>query len=186
MAKTKAVPKKQVETPSPFEGINLTQIPIMGIDPAIAKMGYSLILDNQIIDCGVISTPSKTSISNRLLSLERDLITLLEGFEKKPQLIALERPHFALKMMIANEVNNAIGVILLTLAKAGYVLGKNVFTYYPSEVKLSVAGKGNADKSDVQDFVKRHFGLAEIIKPDDANDAVAIALTLQSGKIPGV
>ena len=148
----------------------------LGIDPGIATTGYGLVrldVDGELvaIKYGVILTPKTDSIPARLDLLYRDLRALLK--KHKPDTSAVEKLFFQRNVSTAILVGQARGVALLALQQAGV----EIFEYTPNEVKQAVAGYGSADKKQVQDMVRVLLGLTEIPKPDDAADALAIAIT---------
>ena len=138
---------------------------ILGIDPGVAIVGFGIIESERntqsLVRCGVITTPAHTQLSFRLNSIYMDLRELIEVF--KPDAIALTT---------GISVAQARGVILL----ACYQSGIPVFEYTPLQVKQAVVGYGRAEKTQVMDMVKRILKLQDVPKPDDAADAVAIAL----------
>ena len=148
----------------------------LGIDPGIAITGYGLVrLEPDgglaVVHFGVILTPKTDSVPARLDSLYHALRSLLK--KHKPETAAVEKLFFQRNVSTAIAVGQARGVALLALQQAGL----EVFEYTPNEVKQAVAGYGSADKKQVQDMVRTLLGLPEIPKPDDAADALAIAIT---------
>lgn len=148
----------------------------LGIDPGTATTGYGLVRllpDGGLVavSFGIISTPKEATPSARLLMLFDDLTKLLK--KHKPDTAAVERLFFARNVTNALAVGQARGVIMLCLEKAGI----EPFEYTPNEVKQAVAGFGGADKRQVQDMVRALLQLEKIPKPDDAADALAIAIT---------
>jgi len=147
---------------------------IMGIDPGIATIGFG-VLDTEkssqkLVTCGVISTPAHTSLSSRLEQIYDDMLNLLEMF--KPDAVSIEELFFNTNITTGISVAHGRGVILLACRKAGV----NVFEYTPLQVKQAVVGYGRAEKHQVMDMVKRICRLPAPPKPDDAADAVALAL----------
>ena len=149
---------------------------ILGIDPGLATIGFG-ILDrdarggNSVVDFGVILTPKELSIPNRLLLIEQKLNTLLQKYN--PDEIALEELFFNNNQKTAINVAQARGVILLTCVKAS----KKLYEYTPLQIKQALTGYGRADKRQIQEMVKTLLKLKSIPRPDDAADAVAVALT---------
>ncbi|MCJ7432548.1 MAG: crossover junction endodeoxyribonuclease RuvC [Anaerolineales bacterium] len=148
----------------------------LGIDPGIATTGYGLVRltrDGELVavSFGVISTPKDSSAPARLEMLFDQLKTLLKKY--KPDTAAVEKLFFQSNVKTALSVGQARGVIMLCLQKAGI----EPFEYTPNEVKQAVAGYGGADKRQVQDMVRALLQLDSIPKPDDAADALAIAIT---------
>ena len=148
----------------------------LGIDPGTATTGYGLVRlepDGRLVAVkyGVILTPKEESAPARLEMFYRDLRALLK--KHHPDTAAVEKLFFQRNISTAILVGQARGVALLALQQAGV----EIFEYTPNEVKQAVAGYGSADKKQVQDMVRVLLGLAEIPKPDDAADALAIAIT---------
>jgi crossover junction endodeoxyribonuclease RuvC len=154
---------------------------ILGIDPGLAIIGFGAIIcsSNQnsrndtpvkMLDFGVINTPAGTEMGSRLCTLFDDLHTVIE--EIKPDLVAIEKLFFY-RMGNTILIAQARGVIMLALAqhKLPYV------EFTPAQIKQALTGYGNADKSEVQEAVARELNLDKIPKPDDAADALAIALS---------
>ena len=147
---------------------------ILGIDPGIATIGFA-VLDAErsqyrLLQCGVITTPAHTSLSSRLDQIFQDMIQLLDAF--KPDAVSIEELFFNTNITTGIAVAHGRGVILLACRKAGV----QVFEYTPLQVKQSVAGYGRAEKRQVMDMVKRICQLPAAPKPDDAADAVALAI----------
>jgi crossover junction endodeoxyribonuclease RuvC len=148
---------------------------VIGIDPGTAITGYGLVEDNDdgsltVRDFGVILTPSKLSMPERLLELYRKLHAIL--LLHRPDSGAVEKLFFQRNVRTALSVGQARGVILLALAEVGI----NTVEYTPLEVKQAVAGYGGADKNQVQQMVRALLGLHEVPQPDDAADALAVAI----------
>jgi crossover junction endodeoxyribonuclease RuvC len=147
---------------------------ILGFDPGTATTGFGVVESvNDVlrpIDVGVILTPADMPIEERLLSIYTDVNTLLDKYN--PDTVATERLFFDRNVTNALSVGRAIGVILLALAQRGLPW----MEYTPMQVKTSVTGYGGADKNQIQQMVVRLLGLAEVPKPDDAADALAIAI----------
>jgi crossover junction endodeoxyribonuclease RuvC len=121
-------------------------------------------------DVGVIRTPAGDSLPHRLHQLSLALTQILEKW--KPDAMAVEELFFNTNVKTALTVGQARGVILLT----GAQFGCPIESYTPPQVKMAVCGYGKADKKQVQEMVKRLLNLSEIPKPDDAADALAIAI----------
>ncbi len=148
----------------------------LGIDPGTATTGYGLVRlepDGSLVAVthGVILTPKDASTPERLALLYRRLRSLLRTYH--PQDAAVEKLFFQRNVATALAVGQARGVVLLALQQAGV----RVFEYTPNEVKQAVAGYGSADKQQVQEMVRALLHLPEIPRPDDAADALAIAIT---------
>ena len=150
--------------------------PALGIDPGIATTGYGLVrLDSDgglvAVSWGVLLTPKEDNIPVRLESLYRDMRALLK--KHKPDTCGVEKLFFQRNVSTAIAVGQARGVVLLALEQARV----EVSDYTPNEVKQAVAGYGSADKRQVQEMVRALLQLDSIPKPDDAADALAIAIT---------
>ena len=148
----------------------------LGIDPGTATTGYGLVRiepDGSLVAVkyGVLLTPKESNASARLVMLYDQLRYVLD--EYKPQLAAVEKLFFARNVTTALAVGQARGVVMLAIEQAGI----EVFEYTPKEVKNAVAGYGGADKRQVQEMVRALLQLDSIPKPDDAADALAIAIT---------
>ena len=148
----------------------------LGIDPGTATTGYGLVRlapDGSLVAVkyGVISTPKDASAPARLEMLYNQLRDILN--EYKPNTAAVEKLFFSRNVTTAIAVGQARGVVMLSLQQAGI----KPFEYTPNEVKQAVAGFGGADKRQVQDMVRALLQLEKIPKPDDAADALAIAIT---------
>ena len=147
---------------------------ILGLDPGIATIGFGLIESDRskysLVCCGVITTPAHTSLSSRLEQIYDDLTQLLEAF--KPEAVSIEELFFNTNITTGIAVAHGRGVILLACQKAGI----KIYEYTPLQVKQAVCGYGRAEKSQVMDMVKRLCNLKAPPKPDDAADAVALAL----------
>lgn len=149
---------------------------ILGLDPGTATTGYGLVNEDSggglhAIDFGIIQTPAGMPDSDRLVILHqrmREIILL-----HRPQGSAVEKLFFQKNIRTAITVSQARGVILVSLAEAGLEIGE----YTPNEIKQAVTGYGSADKHQVQEMVRVLLGLNDIPKPDDAADALAIAIT---------
>lgn len=148
----------------------------LGIDPGTATTGYGLVRlmpDGELVavSYGIISTPKDASASARLEMLFDDLQKILK--KHKPETAAVEKLFFSRNVTTAIAVGQARGVVMLALQKADI----EPFEYTPNEVKQAVAGYGAADKRQVQEMVRALLQLDSIPKPDDAADALAIAIT---------
>jgi crossover junction endodeoxyribonuclease RuvC len=148
----------------------------IGIDPGTATTGYVLVRVEQdgtlvAVNYGVILTPKDASASARLEMIYDQLCDLLKLY--KPETAAVEKLFFSRNVTTALAVGQARGVVMLALQKAGL----ETFEYTPKEVKNAVAGYGGADKRQVQEMVRALLQLDSIPKPDDAADALAIAIT---------
>ena len=147
---------------------------ILGIDPGYGITGFGLIEAQrgsaQLIKCGAITTPAGMDFSARLEIIYEDMRQLLEA--ARPEAVAIEELFFGQNVTTGIGVAQSRGVILLAIRQAGLP----VFQYKPMQVKQAVVGYGNATKHQVQDMTKRLLRLEKLPKPDDAADAIAIAL----------
>jgi crossover junction endodeoxyribonuclease RuvC len=153
---------------------------ILGLDPGLAILGFGIIEvpDGQLaaaegvcpIDFGIIETPAKTPVGDRLCIIYDDLHSLLK--QAQPDLVVIEK-FFFYRMGNTILVAQARGVIMLVLAQ----FGLNFVEFTPAQVKQALTGYGNAEKAEVQEAVARELNLETIPRPDDAADALALALT---------
>ena len=147
---------------------------ILGIDPGIATIGFGLLefsgRNYKLQNCGVITTPAHKSLSSRLEQIYDDMLELLELF--KPDAVSIEELFFNTNITTGIAVAHGRGVILLACRKAGV----KVYEYTPLQVKQAVVGYGRAEKKQVMEMVKRICCLTAVPKPDDAADAVALAI----------
>ena len=148
---------------------------ILGIDPGLATVGWGVIDDingkQKPVAFGVILTPKEDKLPDRLLMIENDLKSLIAKFE--PDEIALEELFFNNNQKTAINVAQARGVILLTCKKE---CGK-MYEYTPLQIKQALTGYGRAEKRQIQEMTRTFLNLPKIPKPDDAADALAVALT---------
>jgi crossover junction endodeoxyribonuclease RuvC len=148
---------------------------VIGIDPGTATTGFGLVQENEdgsltVIDFGVIQTPPGIAMPERLLSLYERLKEIL--LLHRPQSGAVEKLFFQRNVTTAISVGQARGVALLALAQ----MNLPVMEYTPLEIKQAVAGYGGAGKQQVQQMVRALLNLQDIPRPDDAADALAVAI----------
>jgi len=148
---------------------------VIGIDPGTAITGYGLIKEHDdgsltVIDYGVIRTAPENNMPNRLLLLHRKLKEVL--LLHRPDSAAVEKLFFQKNVRTAISVGQARGVALLGLAEENLP----IYEYTPLEIKQAVTGYGGADKNQVQQMVRAILDLDEIPQPDDAADALAVAI----------
>ena len=147
---------------------------ILGIDPGYGIIGFGLVEAQrgqfQLLRFGVITTPAGMDFSARLEIIYEDMKKLLEV--AKPDAVAIEELFFGQNVTTGIGVAQSRGVILLAIRQAGL----QVYAYKPAQVKQSVVGYGNATKHQVQDMTRRLLHLTQMPKPDDAADAIALAL----------
>ena len=147
---------------------------VLGIDPGTAITGYGLVheLDDglSLVECGIVTTPSSQRLPERLQTIYRDLSAVIGKW--RPEEAAVEELFFSRNVRTALSVGQARGVALLALVDAGLP----IFEYKPLEIKQAVAGYGGADKQQVQEMVRMLLNLDRVPQPDDAADAVAVAV----------
>ena len=147
---------------------------ILGIDPGVATIGFGLIeadrANVRLLQYGVITTPAKLPLSNRLFQISQDMSQLLDQF--KPQEMAVEELFFSRHITTGIAVAHGRGVILLEAERAGVP----AYEYTPMQVKQAVAGYGGAEKRQVMLMTQRLLKMKNIPRPDDAADALAIAI----------
>ena len=147
---------------------------ILGIDPGLARVGYGVIDTSngqqQMLDCGIIRTNPGIDEGVRMVEIASDLRQLIRRW--KPQLAAVEK-FFFYRSSTTISVVQARGVIIMTLAR----FRVPVMEFPPMQIKLALAGSGHAEKDEVLDAVMRELNLDQPPRPDDAADALAIALT---------
>ena len=147
---------------------------ILGIDPGYAIVGYGVVdyINGRFspVGFGAITTPAGMPFPDRLLSIYRDVVTVIEKY--KPEHLAIERLYFNTNTTTAIDVAQARGVILLAAVKCGV----EIFEYTPLQVKQSITGYGKAEKHQVMEMVKSFLSLKSVPKPDDTADALAIAV----------
>lgn len=154
--------------------INISRV-VVGIDPGTAKTGYGIVREQENgelewIAHGVVTTPSDWDEPKRLLELYQKLCEILSTY--KPDCCAVEKLFFQKNVKTAISVGQGRGAALIAAAASDLPVGE----YTPLEVKLAVVGYGSADKGQVQQMVKVLLGLSDIPQPDDAADALAVAI----------
>ena len=147
---------------------------ILGIDPGLARVGYGVIDTTggaqEMLDCGIIRTDAGRSEGERMVEIAGDLRQLIRQW--RPELAAVEK-FFFYRSSNTISVVQARGVVIMTLAR----LGIPIVEFPPMQIKLAVAGFGHAQKDEVLEAVMRELSLTEPPRPDDAADALAVALT---------
>ncbi|PIR96433.1 MAG: crossover junction endodeoxyribonuclease RuvC [Candidatus Doudnabacteria bacterium CG10_big_fil_rev_8_21_14_0_10_42_18] len=149
---------------------------ILGIDPGTATTGYGVIKTGKdksqynLVDFGVVSTKSKLSDAERLKIVADDVIRLIKKF--KPSAVGVEKLFFTTNQKTAMTVSQARGVVLYVCEKQNLP----IYEFTPLQVKSFICGYGKADKKQVQFMVQKEFKLKSPPKPDDAADALAVAL----------
>jgi crossover junction endodeoxyribonuclease RuvC len=147
---------------------------VLGVDPGTAITGYGLVWgegdDLRLVDYGAITTSADESPPQRLQEIYRQLMAIVQ--ERQPEAAAVEKLFFSRNVRTALSVGQARGVALLAVANAGIA----VHEYTPLEVKQAVVGYGRATKNQVQEMVRMLLGLDSVPQPDDAADAIAVAI----------
>jgi len=147
---------------------------ILGIDPGYATIGFGFIESNrsehQLLQFGTITTPADLPFPQRLRMIYEDMENLLEVL--KPDVISIEELFFGRNVTTGIGVSHGRGVILLAAAQKGIP----IFEYTPMQIKQAVCGYGKAEKRQVMDMTKRLLHMKEVARPDDAADAIAVAL----------
>lgn len=155
---------------------------VVGFDPGLAIVGYGVIdydaRGKKVVDYGVIRTPKEESVPVRLALIHRAVMGLFQKFE--PQEVAIEELFFNTNITTGINVAQARGVVLLSAIQ----YCGNLYEYTPLQVKQAMTGYGRADKKQIQEMVRVFLGLNAVPKPDDAADALAVALThIQTSKL---
>lgn len=149
---------------------------VLGIDPGTAATGYGVVERDgtrlRAITYGCVETDAAATPGERLVAIHAGVAALIE--EQRPAVAAVERIFFSRNVRTAFAVGQARGVVLLAVAQAGLP----VYEYTPNEVKVAVTGHGRASKEQVQRMVRTLLGLAVLPTPDDAADALAVAICL--------
>lgn len=146
----------------------------LGIDPGTALCGFGFVRavgdDMELVACGAIATAARTPLEQRLLQIHTELTALIRQY--RPDQAAVEKLFFSKNTTTALAVGHARGVVLLALAEAGLTVAE----YTPNEIKQAISGYGGADKNQMQQMVRMLLRLDDVPRPDDAADAVAIAI----------
>lgn len=147
---------------------------ILGIDPGLALMGYGIVNTQKdkvtLLECGTIITSAGTPFPKRLALIHSNIKQLLEKYE--PDCVAFEELFSGKNVKTVIQVAQARGAAMA----AAFDSGAELFEYTPIQIKQAVVGYGRADKKQVQEMVRMLLGLGDVIKPDDAADAVACAI----------
>jgi crossover junction endodeoxyribonuclease RuvC len=153
---------------------------VLGIDPGTALTGYGIVERQgsqlRAVDYGCLETLSSEALPQRLLEIHNGVLELIDSHN--PRFLGIERLFFNRNVQTAFAVGQARGVALLAAAERGIP----VFEFGPHEVKLAVTGYGRADKGQVQRMVQLMLGMPQLPKPDDAADALAVAICLAHGQ----
>ena len=147
---------------------------ILGLDPGIATVGFGIVDTDKnkqkLVTCGVITTPAHTPLTSRLDQIYTDLEELIRSYQ--PEVMAVEELFFNTNITTGISVAQGRGVILLCAFRCGL----KIYEYTPLQVKQAVVGYGRAEKKQVMDMVRRILNIPTTPKPDDAADAVALAI----------
>ena len=147
---------------------------ILGIDPGIATIGFGLVEAERgqarMVTYGAVTTPAGLPLSRRLYQIDRDMEELIGKL--RPDVMAVEELFFNTNLTTGIAVAHGRGVILCAAEKCGVPL----YEYTPGQVKLAVTGYGKAEKRQVMDMTRRLLHLKAVPRPDDAADALALAL----------
>lgn len=147
---------------------------VLGIDPGTALIGYGLVAKEgsslTAVTHGVIRTPAREELAIRLVQIHEQVKELVERYQ--PDAVAVEELFFHKNVKTFSSVSQARGALILTVAQSGI----RVFEYTPLQVKQAVVGYGRAEKEQVQKMVKAILKMDQIARPDDAADALAIAI----------
>jgi len=148
---------------------------VLGLDPGLATTGYGIVRESasgelSAVEYGTIVTSARQALPQRLLELDRQLGRLIVTHQ--PDVVAVEQMFFGRNVTTALVVGQARGVAILNAARAGLP----VFEYKPVEVKQAITGYGNAGKPQVQEMVRMLLNLDRVPRPDDAADAIAVAI----------
>lgn len=148
---------------------------ILGIDPGLATLGYGVIeVDGdrrRVIQYGTLTTPAGVPMPQRLRAVFRGMNQLMDIYQ--PEEVAFEELFFSKNITTGMAVSMARGVALVAVAERT----PNLYEYTPMQIKQAVTGYGGADKHQVQQMVRMLLNMKEIARPDDAADALAVALT---------
>lgn len=146
----------------------------LGIDPGTAIMGYGLVASEgdqlEVIDYGVITTSQRTPLARRLQILYSELGSLIE--RTRPTEVAVEELFFSRNVRTALAVGHARGIAILAAANSGLIVSE----YTPLQIKQAITGYGRARKEQIQEMVRVLLNLADVPQPDDAADALALAI----------
>ena len=147
---------------------------ILGIDPGTVVMGYGVIVSEDdelaLVDFGAITVPEHSQIGERLSHLYNELLKVIQRHQ--PDAVAVEQPFVAKNVRTALAIGRAQAIAILAAA----VKGIPTFEYTPAQVKQRVANYGASSKEQIQEMVRLQLGMAEVPQPNDAADALAVAI----------
>ncbi len=147
---------------------------VLGIDPGTVTMGYGVVESNNddlsMVDCGALVTSERSPIGERLCYLYRQLLCIIENYQ--PDMVAVEQPFVAINARSALAIGKAQAIALLAAATQDIP----AYEYTPARIKQSVANYGASSKAQVQEMVRLQLNLKEVPQPNDAADALAVAI----------
>ncbi len=147
---------------------------ILGIDPGTVTMGYGVLesRDDKItlVDCGALTTPARSPIAERLASLYNSLSEIILRYQ--PDAVAVEQPFVGKNVSSALAIGKAQAIAILAAANRGI----STYEYTPTQIKQRVANYGASSKEQIQEMVRLQLGLSQVPEPNDAADALAVAL----------
>ncbi|MFC2032839.1 crossover junction endodeoxyribonuclease RuvC [Chloroflexota bacterium] len=147
---------------------------ILGIDPGTVTMGYGVIESREdeivMVDCGALNSPKRSPIGERLSYLYGKLMVIIS--RSRPDVVAIEQPFMAKNVKAALAIGRAQAIAILAVANQKIP----AYEYTPTQVKLRVADYGASSKEQIQEMVKLQLGLSEVPQPNDAADALAVAI----------
>jgi crossover junction endodeoxyribonuclease RuvC len=147
---------------------------VLGIDPGTVTMGYGVVesRDDEIalIDCGALTSPERSPIGERLNYLYNELLKIIQHHQ--PEAVVVEQPFIAKNVRSALAIGRAQAIALLAATGKGIP----TFEYTPARIKQMIANYGASSKEQIQEMVRLQLGLAEVPQPDDAADALAVAI----------
>ena len=144
---------------------------ILGIDPGTGICGFGVLEGRTALDFGVIATPAHTPLPERLLDIYESLQEIIAL--NHPQVMAIEKLFFKQNITTGITVAEARGVVILVARQHNLP----IYEYAPNEIKMALTGYGMADKKQMQEMVRQHLSLEKAPQPDDAADALAVAIT---------
>lgn len=144
---------------------------ILGIDPGTGICGFGVLEGRTALDFGVIATPAHTPLPERLLDIYESLQEIIAL--NQPQVMAIEKLFFKQNITTGITVAEARGVVILVARQHNLP----IYEYAPNEIKKALTGYGMADKKQMQEMVRQHLNLEKAPQPDDAADALAVAIT---------
>lgn len=150
--------------------MNAKPLRILGIDPGTGICGFGVIEEKRVLDYGVISTPPRTPLPDRLKDIYDSLHEIIDLHH--PEVMAIEKLFFKQNITTGISVAEARGICLLVARQ----YNMPIYEYAPNQIKMAISGDGHAHKAQMQEMVRLHFGLKAIPKPDDAADALAVAI----------